>query len=120
MTNISLTDETNQEWRQSFSQVSSFLEEVPKLVGDFYQKYNRPILYTVLIVVGIIIFKTVLAILDALNDIPFLSPFFELIGLGYSGWFIYRYLLKATTRQELSHYVQSLKDEALGKTSQDS
>ena len=32
-------------------------------------------------------------IVGALNNIPLLPKLFELVGLGYSAWFTYRYLL---------------------------
>jgi hypothetical protein len=58
--------------------------------------------------------KLTLALLDAINDIPLLAPTFELIGLAYTAWFIYRYLWKASTRQELSGDFNALKDQVLG------
>jgi hypothetical protein len=53
--------------------------------------------------------------LGAINEIPLLAPTFELIGLIYSGWFLYRYLLKASNRQELFQDINSIKDQVLGK-----
>ena len=49
-----------------------------------------------------------------MNDIPLVSPTFELIGIGYSVWFVYRYLLKASTRQELTHEISTLKTQVVG------
>jgi len=50
-----------------------------------------------------------------LNDIPLVAPTFELIGIGYSAWFVYRYLLKASTRQELTNEIATLKSQVIGK-----
>jgi len=58
-----------------------------------------------------------LAILDAVNDVPLLAPTFELIGFGYSAWFIYRYLRTVAGRQELGNQFNHLKDEVLGQNS---
>ena len=58
--------------------------------------------------------KVVLAILDALNDIPLLAPTFELIGIGYSAWFVYRYLLKVETREELGQEIQAITSQVVG------
>ena len=52
--------------------------------------------------------------LDALNGIPLVSPTFELIGIGYSAWFVNRYLLKASNRQELAQEIQGLKQQVVG------
>ncbi|HEY9737803.1 MAG TPA: CAAD domain-containing protein, partial [Trichocoleus sp.] len=68
-----------------------------------------------LLFASIISVKLVLAVLGAINEIPLLSPTFELIGLTYSGWFVYRYLLRASNRQELVEDINSLKDQVLGK-----
>ncbi|WP_243903127.1 CAAD domain-containing protein, partial [Aetokthonos hydrillicola] len=47
-------------------------------------------------------------------DIPLVAPTFELIGIGYSVWFVYRYLLKASTRQELTDEIAGLKTQVVG------
>ena len=52
--------------------------------------------------------------IDALNDVPLLAPTFELIGMGYTAWFVYRYLLKASTRQELVQEFKSYKEQVTG------
>jgi hypothetical protein len=46
-----------------------------------------------------------------------LSPVFELVGIGYTGWFVYRYLLKVETRKELGEEFKSLKGQVVGKDS---
>lgn len=68
-----------------------------------------------LIVAAIVAVKVLLAVLDSLNDIPLVAPTFELIGIGYSAWFVYRYLLKASTRQELTHEITTLKSQVVGQ-----
>jgi hypothetical protein len=45
------------------------------------------------------------------------APLFELIGLGYTAWFVYRYLLSAASRQELSQEIQALKNQVFGTES---
>jgi hypothetical protein len=46
---------------------------------------------------------------------PCCRPTFELVGLGYTGWFVYRYLLRDANRQELMGNLVSLRDQVLGK-----
>ncbi|MEO0491699.1 MAG: CAAD domain-containing protein, partial [Cyanobacteria bacterium J06659_2] len=58
--------------------------------------------------------RLTLAILGALNGIPLLPALLELIGLGYTAWFVYRYLWRAANRQELVENFNSLKDQVLG------
>uniref|UniRef100_A0A0V0HPD2 Cyanobacterial aminoacyl-tRNA synthetase CAAD domain-containing protein n=1 Tax=Solanum chacoense TaxID=4108 RepID=A0A0V0HPD2_SOLCH len=53
-------------------------------------------------------------IADTLDSIPLLPKFLELVGLGYFGWFIYRYLLFKSGRDELGRDVQALKKKITG------
>ena len=38
----------------------------------------------------------------------------EIVGLGYSGWFVWRYLLKASNRKELLGEFDALKNQVFG------
>ncbi|GLC42902.1 Protein CURVATURE THYLAKOID 1A, chloroplastic [Pleodorina starrii] len=40
-------------------------------------------------------------IVNAINSVPLLPKMMELVGLGYSAWFTYRYLLFKSSREEL-------------------
>ncbi len=102
------------QWRYYWNQFILYLSKFPDYVGNFFNDYQKPITIVVLIVSAIITLKVTLAAIDAINDIPLLSPLFELIGIGYSAWFVYRYLLRAATRQELSSEIKSLKNQVVG------
>lgn len=104
-----------EEWVKYGEQVSSFLATLPEYVGSFFNQYKQPLISVGLIVGTIVAVKVLLAVLDALNDIPLVAPSFELIGIGYSAWFVYRYLLKASTRKELANEVTTLKSQVVGK-----
>jgi hypothetical protein len=108
------TDQSTDQWRKIGEQASRILAELPDYVSEFFNQYQRPIVTIGLLVGALITVKVTLAILDALNDIPLLSPTFELIGIGYSTWFVYRYLLRASNRQELSEEFNSLKEQVVG------
>lgn len=111
-------NETMEQVKKVTAQIVDNLGELPKYFGEFFQEYRRPLLALGLIFGAFIAVKLTLAILDAINDVPVLAPLFELIGLIYSGWFIYRYLLKASNRRELASEMNALKDQILGRTSQ--
>lgn len=102
------------QWQQIRDQVVQILSELPNYVGGFFSANQRPIVSIGLIIATLVSIKVVLAVLDAINDIPLLAPTFELIGLGYTAWFVNRYLLRAANRQELSNEVKSLKDQVIG------
>lgn len=106
--------QSNEQWRRVGTQVSVFLAQLPDYIGNFFNEYKQPIITVLLILAGIITVKVVLAVLDALNDIPLLAPTFELIGIGYSAWFVNRYLLRASRRQELSQEIDALKQQVIG------
>lgn len=57
-------------------------------------------------------FSSIIA--DALDSIPLLPKFLELVGLGYFGWFVYRYLLFKSGRDELRSDIQALKKKITG------
>jgi CAAD domains of cyanobacterial aminoacyl-tRNA synthetase len=106
---------------ESTSQVQEYLDlffsyvaKLPDYLGDFFGEYQKPLTTVGLILAAFVTVKVTLAVLDALNDVPLLSPFFELVGLGYSGWFVYRYLLRASTRKELSEQIKGLKGQVVG------
>lgn len=105
----------NAEWQQILEQAYSILSGLPEFIGKFYSEYRQPVVTVGLIVAALISVKLVLALLGAINEIPLLAPTFELIGLLYSGWFVYRYLLRVSSREELSERFNVLKDQVIGK-----
>lgn len=106
---------TDQPWQEWVQVASEFLSKLPDYVTDFFSSYQKPLLTVALIVTGGITVKVTLAVLDAINDIPLLAPVFELVGIGYTAWFVYRYLLKVETRQELADEFKALKGQVVGK-----
>nr|XP_043625376.1 protein CURVATURE THYLAKOID 1A, chloroplastic-like [Erigeron canadensis] len=48
-------------------------------------------------------------IIGAINKVPLLPNIMELVGVGYSGWFVYRYLLFESSRKELNTNIDSIK-----------
>jgi len=53
-------------------------------------------------------------IVGAINSVPLLPKVFELVGLGYSAWFTYRYLLFKSNREELLDDIEVLKKKIAG------
>jgi len=94
--------------------INDFLSKFPELFVQFFSDYKRPLTTLGFFVAGIITVKMTLALLDAVNDIPLLAPMLELVGIGYTGWFVWRYLWKASTRQELFSEFDKLKSQVLG------
>ena len=101
-----------QEW---LSIGSDFLSKMFDYIGDFVSKYDKQLVNLLLFFLAIIAVRVVLSVLTAINDFPLLSPLFELIGLGYTGWFVYRYLWKESNRQELKTELDALKSQIIGR-----
>lgn len=107
--------QSQEQWLKYGEQVSSFLGTLPEYLGSFFNQYKQPLVTLGLVLTAVVSVKVLLAILDALNDIPLVAPTFELIGIGYSAWFVYRYLLKASTREELTSEITTLKSQVVGE-----
>ncbi|QLE54682.1 CAAD domain-containing protein [Nostoc sp. TCL26-01] len=107
--------QSQEQWVKYGEQVSDFLATLPEYIGGFFNQYKQPLVSVGLIVAAVVAVKVLLAVLDSLNDIPLVAPTFELIGIGYSAWFVYRYLLKASTRQELTEEITTLKSQVVGQ-----
>ena len=111
----SVSEEAGGEQYQQFvDKVTALLGNLPDYLSSFFGQYRRPIVTIALIFAAIIAVRLTLAVLKSINDIPLLSPLFELIGLGYTVWFVYRYLLRASNRSELVDDFNSLKGQVLG------
>lgn len=108
------TPSGGQGWEEWVEIGRDVLAKIPDYIGEFFADNKKPLLTVGLIVAGLITVKLTLAILDAINDIPLLAPVLELVGLGYTSWFVYRYLWKASTREELLTEFDSLKTQILG------
>jgi CAAD domains of cyanobacterial aminoacyl-tRNA synthetase len=112
---IQVSTPSSEQWKRVGDRISAFLADLPEYLTDFFGEYRRPIITVSLIIAALIAVKLLLAILDAINDIPLMSSLFELVGMGYSAWFIYRYVWKAENRQELSRDFNALKDQIFGQ-----
>jgi len=117
ITKVTTTETPTDQFQDIKDQVVTILSEMPTYVSNFFAEYQKPIVTIGLILAGGITIKVTLGVLDALNDVPLAAPTFELIGIGYTGWFVYRYMLKASNRQELLAEIESLKEQVVGKDS---
>jgi len=113
----SASDSTGDQFQEVKTQVLSILSDLFSYVGQFFSEYQKPLVNVGLVVGALIAIYLTASIVDAINDIPLLSPLFELVGIGYSGWFIFRYLLTADARKELQNKVSDFSDKVTGAKS---
>ena len=71
----------------------------------------QAILYAGGAVVAVVLVNS---IVGAVNSLPLLPKVFELVGLGYSAWFTYKYLLFKSSRAELAADIEELKAKIAG------
>lgn len=90
------------------------LSDLPEYVIDFFGSYQKPLTAIGLILAILVGLKISVAVVNAFDSLPLLAPLFELIGILYSGWFVYRYLLAADRRQELAEIIKDLKQQIAG------
>jgi Zn-dependent protease with chaperone function len=119
---LTTTDQFIQEWvAPVWESVRNYLAKVPDYIGEWFaHPSNKKFLTTLALIIGsIVTVKVILAVLDAINDLPLISPLMQLIGLIYTSWFIYRYLWKASNRQELLTEIEAIRTQIFGEEPRD-
>lgn len=105
--------QNNTEWQEILAQIKEYLSL--DAINEILSDYRKPILATGVVLGSLVTLKVALAVLGAINEIPLMAPTFEMVGIGYSAWFLYRYILKASTREELSKNFNAVKRDVLGR-----
>lgn len=111
---------SDQPWQEWIDQASEFVKKLPDDLRKFLSNYQQQLLFLALLFSSFVAVRITLAVLDAINGVPLLAPMLELVGLGYTSWFVYRYLWRASTRSELVAEFDSLKTQVVGQDSQES
>jgi hypothetical protein len=109
------TDDTTEQLKAYANKFLDSLGNLDNVLGDFFSQYRSQVTLAGILFGSFVGVKLTLALLGALNEIPLVQPLLELVGLGYSAWFVYRFILKADNRQELSSKYDGLKNQVLGK-----
>lgn len=109
------SDESTAELKAMLSKGVEFVSNLDTILGDFFNEYKQLIVSLGLVFGAIVSVKLTLALLSALNEIPLIEPILELVGLGYSAWFVTRFMLKSEKRQEFYAKFMDTKDQVLGK-----
>ncbi|GAP95625.1 CAAD domain-containing protein [Leptolyngbya sp. NIES-2104] len=103
-------------WERDRAQIDDFFNDPMKYVSTFWQEY-KPIVYILgAILAALFALNIVFGIIGFVTHLPIVSGLLELVGLGYTVWFVNRYLLKSETRQELSQTMEEMKQDVIGAT----
>jgi glucan phosphoethanolaminetransferase (alkaline phosphatase superfamily) len=106
---------SNEQWLLVGYRISAFVEKLPGYFSYFFDAYKQPLIVIGVIVGVFVAFKLMLALVSALNDLPLIAGFLELVGLAYVTWFVYRYLISTDSRQELLAKFEEIREYVLGK-----
>ena len=88
---------------------------IVKSIQDVWDKSEDRVALIGLGFAGVVGFWAAINIVAAIDKLPVFPSLFELIGLLFSSWFTYRYLLFKPDRQELSQKVSKSISDILGK-----
>ncbi|OIW17208.1 hypothetical protein TanjilG_02497 [Lupinus angustifolius] len=98
--------------RASSSDETSTSVDTNELFNDLKEKWDALENKSTVVVYGggaIVAVWLSSTLIGALNSVPLLPKILELVGLGYTGWFVYRYLLFKSSRKELVTDIEDLK-----------
>lgn len=83
---------------------------------ESFKIYQKPLTVMGIALVGVLGIAIANGVLNVLNAIPLVEPLLEITGLGYLGWFTWRYLRYAETRREFIQEYRHLKTRVIGDT----
>ena len=102
--------------QQMLDKSAQFVADLPEYAGNFFTEYQTVLVTLGLLASVLITGRVTLAVLDTMNQIPLLGGLFEVIGILFTIWFVFRHLLFATSRQEIAVTIDSLTADVLGKS----
>lgn len=93
-------------------------QQVKQQLNILTKQVNSSVLRTVgIAILGLFAINFVFVFLSALDQFPLLPSFLKVVGLSYTIWFGYRYLLTYKKRQELEEIWQNTQAELMGSNS---
>lgn len=103
-------------WVDIQTNKNAVLLEDTIVAGKQFFKNNQYLLTLIgLSVLSIMALKAFFAGLDAIDNLPLVTPILKIVGLIYGARFIWRYLIRKQNRQELFEILNNTKIEVLGR-----
>ncbi len=109
---------SSQPWSQTGKELSEQIVLLLERAGEVFGEYKLAILAIGIALAAVPLLAFIVAFVSIINAIPLLAPTFKLVGFGVTAWFVYRYLLFAPHRQELSKELKGLRQQVLGDQNQ--
>ncbi len=100
---------------QIMQQVKDFAAKLlQQMQSSFSVEQKSAVIVVVLVIIAIPVIILANKVLNVIDGIPLLEPVLELVGLVYTFWFVYRYLIFAQSRKELIDSITGIKSKILG------
>jgi CAAD domains of cyanobacterial aminoacyl-tRNA synthetase len=113
--NKSLIDSAQDTWQSiQTGNSAEYFDRAKAYVIDFFNTNRQLIIALGVVFLGMISLKLLFAGLNAIDDIPLVSPLLKIIGLFYTVRFVWRYLIREQDRQELLQAIDRTKTEIFG------
>ena len=111
---LTIEEDNNSELKAILGKGVEVVSNLDTILGNFFSEYRQLLISLGLGFGSIVAVKLTLALLSALNEIPLVEPILELVGLGYTAWFVTRFMLKSEKRQEFYEKFTDTKNSVLG------
>jgi isoleucyl-tRNA synthetase len=116
-TSENLESAAGETWQEILEKTVAFIGNLPEYAGNFLVEYQKPLVTLGLLFSVAVTGKVTLSILDTINRIPTLGGLFEIIGILFTMWFAFRYLLFAANREELAEKIEVFTADVVGNKS---
>jgi hypothetical protein len=110
----SATDPAAELWLSVQTNKTDFFENATSYITKFFKNNQQSLMTLGLIFLAIISIKLLFAGLNAIDDVPLVTPLLKLIGLVYVVRFAWSNLIRERNRQELLNAFNRTKAEVLG------
>jgi valyl-tRNA synthetase len=111
----SSSNQTLVQVQEIWLRAAKLLSELPTNTVQLFRNYQKALIVVGWLFFALIALKIALSASSAINEIPVVSSTFELVGLGYTIWFAYRYLRTSKNRQEFVVATQAFQEQVFGK-----
>lgn len=103
---ISALKEVEAETEDAGAELSEKAQEYVEVIKTKWEETEEKPAVIAISVASFIAIVAASSVLDAVNKLPLFGGVFEVIGLGVSGWFAYRYLFNGSDREELKSNIE--------------
>jgi len=93
--------------KEAEEETSLKLQEYADDIQEWWQQNDEKPTTIALGIAGFVALWATSGLLDSVNKLPIIGGVFEVVGLGVTGWFVYRYLGTGDDRKELKREIDS-------------